>query len=89
MTIELVNSMIASVGFPIACVIALAWFVWNIWKQQQESNKEQIQACRDYNKAREEKYCQQIDKFNETLDNFNATLIKIDARLENVEKKLE
>lgn len=89
MTIDTMTSLISSVGFPIACVLGLAWFLWQMWKKQQADNEKQVETLMKQNEAREERYSKQIDKFNDTLQNFNTTLIRIDARLENVEKVLK
>ena len=36
MTIAVFVELLATVGFPIVCVIALGWFVWHIYKQSVE-----------------------------------------------------
>lgn len=78
MDIASIQQIITTLGFPIACVIALGFFVWKVWQQNTNNAKE-----------REDRLFQQIDKFSISLDNFNTTLIKIDTRLEAVEKKID
>ncbi len=70
--------LISTLGFPIACVIAMGWFMSKMWTNSQTRSAE-----------REERMAKQIDRFGDSLDNFNITLVKIDTRLENVEKKVE
>lgn len=72
---EAVVTIIQTLGFPIACVVALGFFVWKMWNQQEVTYQN-----------REEKFYEQLTRFNDTLDSFNATLTKIDSRLEVVEK---
>lgn len=71
-------TIVQSLGFPIACVIALGYFVYKIWNTQAEVVQ-----------SREDRMLKQIDKFNDTLQDFNTTLITIDNRLENLENKVE
>lgn len=40
---EVFTSLIATVGFPIACVIALGCFVWHIYKRS-ELREDQLRA---------------------------------------------
>ena len=34
-----IQQAISTFGFPIACVIFLAWFIWKIWNNQQDQNQ--------------------------------------------------
>lgn len=78
MDITATQQLITTLGFPIVCVLALSYFVYKIWVQNNETAK-----------SREERMFAQLDKFSTSLDNFNTTLIKIDTRLDTVEKKLD
>lgn len=71
------EQLITTLGFPVACVLGCAYFIWHTNQQQREDNNK-----------REEKLFAQLDKFGDSLDSFNTTLTKIDARLEVVEKKV-
>lgn len=88
MDINLMSQAIGTLGFPIVCVIGMAWFIYQVFKktmQQQEANMKQVQErCA----AREERLYIQMDKFSESLNSFNATLTKIDTRLEVVEEHI-
>lgn len=75
--LETILTIIQTVGFPIACVVALGYFLFVIWTKQNETHN-----------AREERLFQQMDKFSNTLENFNITLTRIDSRLERVEQTI-
>lgn len=77
MDIQVITSLISTVGFPIACVIGMAFFFYKMW--QKNSDRED----RALNQS-----AAQMEKFSNSLDKFNETLIRIDTRLEAVEKKL-
>ena len=39
MEIAAIAELITTLGFPIACVIALGWFVWRIYTKSEEREK--------------------------------------------------
>lgn len=85
------NTMLAAIdnhGFPIICALAMAWFIYQIFKKTMSQHEANIRQIQEQNEKREERHYQQIDKFSETLDSFNTTLTKIDARLEIVEQHI-
>ena len=88
MDINVIQQLITSLGFPIVCVLALGWFVYQNSKNQREDNKAQMEAMAERCQKREDKLYEQIDKFNVVLNSFNETLIRIDARLEALERKM-
>ena len=74
---EIVN-LVTTLGFPIVCVIACAYFINYI-----------IKAEREENQKREEKYIDTINKFSVVLDKVNDNLIANNKRLEYIENKLD
>ena len=54
---DIIN-LITNLGFPIVCVIACAYFITYIIKEEREENKK-----------REEKYIETINKFYDMLGN--------------------
>ena len=78
MGIEEITSAITTLGFPIICVIACAYFINYI-----------IKAEREENQKREEKYIETINKFSIVMDKVNDNLIANNKRLEYIENKLD
>ena len=78
MGIENISSLITTLGFPIVCVIACAYFINYI-----------IKAEREENQKREEKYIETINKFSVVLEKVNDNLSAINKRLEYFESKLD
>ena len=74
---EIVN-LVTSLGFPIVCVIACAYFINYI-----------IKAEREENQKREEKYIETINNFSVVIDKVNENLINNNKRLEYIENKLD
>ena len=78
MGVEELTSIITTLGFPIVCVIACAYFINYI-----------IKAEREENQKREEKYIDTINKFSIVLEKVNDNLSAINKRLEYFENKLD
>ena len=69
MSIESVEAMITTLGFPIFCVIALGFFVWKIWNNSEMRNEK-----------REEKLYEVITTAqlqNEKLSETNAQFVAV------------
>ena len=78
MGIEEITTAITTLGFPIICVIACAYFINNMIKAQREENQN-----------REEKYIETINNFTIVMDTVNENLITNNKRLEYIENKLD
>ena len=76
--LEEITNLITTLGFPIVCVIACAYFINFI-----------IKAEREENQKREEKYIETINKFSVVLEKVNDNLSAINKRLEYFENKLD
>ena len=73
-----ISNLITTLGFPIVCVIACAYFINYI-----------IKAERQENQKREQKYIDTINKFSVVLEKVNDNLSAINKRLEYFENKLD
>ena len=73
-----ISTLVTTLGFPIVCVIACAYFINYI-----------IKAEREENQKREEKYIETINKFSVVLEKVNDNLSANNKRLEYIENKLD
>ena len=73
-----ITDLVTTLGFPIVCVIACAYFINYI-----------IKAEREENQKREEKYIETINQFSIVMDKVNDNLIANNKRLEYIENKLD
>ena len=78
MGVEDISSLITTLGFPIVCVIACAYFINYIIKEEREENKK-----------REQQYIDTINKFSDVLEKVNDNLSANNKRLEYIENKLD
>ena len=73
-----ITNLVTTLGFPIVCVIACAYFINYI-----------IKAEREENQKREEKYIETINQFSVVMDKVNDNLTTNNKRLEYIENKLD
>ena len=73
-----ITNLVTTLGFPIVCVIACAYFINYI-----------IKAEREENQKREEKYIETINNFSVVMDKVNDNLIANNKRLEYIDNKLD
>ena len=73
-----IANLVTTLGFPIVCVIACAYFINYIIKAEREDHQQ-----------REENYIETINKFSVVMDKVNDNLIANNKRLEYIENKLD
>ena len=79
------EQMINSLGFPIACVVGLAYYFVQKDKSSREAINKLIGTLREDNKLDRELYRDTIDKFDSKLDKFAIALESNNNRLEAIE----
>lgn len=80
MTVAVITELITTIGFPIACVIALGVFVWHIYKQsviREEKLMEEITENRMINQ-----------KFAEIIGQYEVTLGEIKTDVKDIKDTL-
>ena len=79
------EQMINSLGFPVACVVGLAYYFVQKDKSSREDINKIIDNLREDNKSDRELYRDTIDKFDSKLDKFATALESNNNRLESIE----
>ena len=77
-------SAITTVGFPIVACIAMALFIYAIYKKTTEENAKNMEAVQDRCAAREEKLYHQLEKAQEINGQAIATIARYDEKLEDI-----
>ena len=90
-----VEQMINNLGFPIACVVGLAYYFVQKDKSSREDINKIIDNLREDNKLDRELYRDTIDKFDSKLDKFaialennNSELSVIKDDIRNIKEKV-
>ena len=79
------EQMITNLGFPIACVVGLAYYFVQKDKSSREDINKIIDNLREDNKLDRELFRDTIDKFDSKLDKFAIALESNNSRLESIE----
>ena len=76
--IDTATNLISSLGFPIACAMAVAYVFYSFLKTYQNENAK-----------REERFLTTIGDFSTTIEKLTTTLAAIDSRLTCIETSLK
>ena len=89
------EQMITNLGFPVACVVGLAYYFVQKDKASREDINKIIDNLREDNKLDREMYRNSIEKFNSKLDKFaialennNSELSVIKDDIRNIKEKV-
>lgn len=86
---EQVLAAITQVGFPIVMVIGLCWFVYKIYQNTTQENRDNMAAVQERCKEREDKLYTYLEKAQEINGQAIATLAKYDAKLDTIQNDLD
>ena len=85
MSLEVILGIIQNLGFPIACVIALAWFVYKIFKSNGISVEKMQARC----KEREEKLYQEIEANRAVNEKAIETIAHYAEKLDTIQQDIK
>lgn len=79
MDIAAIMEFITTLGFPVACVVAMGFFIFHIYKQTTKENAENMEKVQARCKEREEKLYEEIKENREV----NAKAVETIAHYAN------
>ena len=85
MELGLVVEWIGTIGFPLVAVLALGWFVYKSYGEQQKKNKEDMEQVQARCKEREERLYAEIKENREVIAQAVATIGLYADRLETMQ----
>jgi hypothetical protein len=92
--LETFTTIATTLGLPVACLVVLAFFCWQMYTNFQEDTKrqgeffrEELNAQREHSSEREKIFYEQLTGFRTVLQEFQETLEKINVRLDYIEQK--
>ena len=83
------EQMITNLGFPIACVVGLAYYFVQKDKASREDINNIISNLREDNKMDRDVYKETIDKFDSKLDKFATALENNNTKLGAIEQDIK
>lgn len=84
-----VLNLIENFGFPIACVIALAVFVFIIYRDNNTAHNNTVTQIQENNKEREQKLYDEIDKNREVIAQAISTISMYAERLDVIQSDIK
>ena len=79
--------LIPTLGFPIICVIALAWFIFHIYKkseQREDILRQEVKECREINReaiSTIAKYAEKLEVIQSDVNEIKNDVIRISEHL--------
>lgn len=89
---EQFTNLINSLGFPITCVIALGYFVYQLFKSSREDNKELVGQYRsDVDKliSNNAQLAEALNTASETQKLIYDRMDKIETKVDNIDDKID
>lgn len=89
MDVNVLSTLITSLGFPIFCVVGLGWFIYKIYLDTQEQNKTNMEKVQARCKEREDKLYEEIKANREVNAEAIATIAMYAEKIGHIETNLE
>ena len=89
MDTTLVSELITNLGFPIACVIFLGWFIYKIYNDLTKQNQDYIQQCQEKAKEREDWLKGVITDAQDTNSKFVEIIGQYESKLDDIREDVK
>lgn len=87
MEIPLIIELIGTVGFPIAAVIALGWFIWRIYRKSEDREAELRQELKE-NREINSKFAEIISKYSVEISEIKEDVKEIKEDIMIISEKV-
>ena len=88
MDLAAIGSLIGTVGFPIACAIGMAWFIFIIYKNTPKENAANMEKVQQRCQEREEKLYYELEKCREVNEKAIDTIAHYAEKLDTIQKDI-
>lgn len=85
MDVNAITQLITTLGFPIVAVIAMAWFIYQIYLKTTADSAANMEKVQERCQAREDKLYQEIKENREVNAQAIATIAKYAEKLEVIQ----
>lgn len=89
MDITTFTGLVTNVGFPIICVAAMAWFIYEIFTKTTAQNEENMQKVQERCAAREDKLYEEIKENREINAKAIATIAQYAEKLDTIQTDID
>lgn len=88
MDVNTISTLITTLGFPIVCVIAMGWFIYQIFQKTTSQSQQNMEKVQERCKEREEKLYAEIAKNREVNAKAIETIAHYADRLEVIQRDI-
>lgn len=88
MDLAAIGSFIGTIGFPIACAIGMAWFIYTIYKNTTKENARNMEQVQARCKEREEKLYGELEKCREVNEKAIDTIAHYAEKLDTIQSDI-
>lgn len=88
MDLAAIGTFIGTIGFPIACAIGMAWFIFTIYKNTTKENAANMEKVQERCKEREEKLYGELEKCREVNEKAIDTIAHYAEKLDTIQKDI-
>ena len=88
MDLGILMELITTLGFPIACVIAMGFFIWKIYKQSVEREARLMLEIQENRKVNE-KAIETISLYAERMGHIESNLEEIKTDIVDIKQKIQ
>ena len=89
MDISAITGIISNLGFPVACVIGLAWFAWYMVKHTDETSVKNMEQVQNSCKEREEKLYEENKENREVNAKAIETIAHYAEKLDTIQEDVK
>lgn len=87
MDLTMLMELITAVGFPIAAVIALCWFIWRIYRKSEEREEALRQELKE-NRETNAKFAEIISKYSVEISDIKTDIRDIKQDIVIISEKV-
>lgn len=88
MDLAALGTFIGNIGFPVACAIGMAWFIYKIYTNTTKQNEENMKQVQARCLAREEKLYDEIEKNRKINEKAIETIAHYAEKLDIIQKDI-
>ena len=89
MDVEQIAHLISTLGFPIVCVIGMAWFIWALIKRTTDQNESNMEKVQKNCKEREDRLYEEIKLNREVNSKAIDTIAKYAEKLDVIQDDID
>lgn len=84
MELDVISQLIATLGFPIVCVIGLAFFVWKIWQHYRDDMNANMERLQQRCIEREKILTEELQRSEEVIQKAIETLAFYETNIADI-----